>query len=358
MQYLTSILISLIILSGIIFGVANYATLNNLSSLSVNKEFGSTLTTITGSTKIKDLGTILPANFNALNTDKLETSSYYATTTHSVITSIPNLETIGTITSGTWNATKLTVTYGGTGSSSLSSNQVLLGNGTGAIQSIGFGSNGQFLTSAGAGTLPSWTSASVNTASDYTWTGTHIFSATSSFSLFPSIPTGTPTNGASAISIGYATSTFGLLTNGLSSKEATSTDFSITGAGGAEYGTSTMWAIPANTLTGKKLIKIKLFGSSAHASGKIDVKLNNTVVGTLTLASISGSLEIYLFAANSSSAQSATIEEERTTPYYSSSDVTTSVDMTAAVNLNAVLYTGGASQATTLLMYSIEFVNN
>ena len=42
---------------------------------------------------------------------------------------------LGTVTTGTWNASVISVTYGGTGAATLTPNAVLLGNGTGVIQS-------------------------------------------------------------------------------------------------------------------------------------------------------------------------------------------------------------------------------
>ena len=47
------------------------------------------------------------------------------------ITSIPNLATIGTITTGIWNATAIATSKGGTGLSSVgSSGQILVSNGS------------------------------------------------------------------------------------------------------------------------------------------------------------------------------------------------------------------------------------
>jgi len=54
----------------------------------------------------------------------------------------------------------------------------MIGNGANGLQVIGFGTNGQFLTSGGDATLPSWTTSSIDEAGDYTWTGTHNFNAT------------------------------------------------------------------------------------------------------------------------------------------------------------------------------------
>lgn len=61
----------------------------------------------------------------------------------------------GTIASGTWNGSAIGVAYGGTGSTSLTANNVLLGNGTSALQAVAPGTSGNVLTSNGT----TWTSA-------------------------------------------------------------------------------------------------------------------------------------------------------------------------------------------------------
>ncbi len=53
--------------------------------------------------------------------------------TLSVNASQTQITDLGTITTGVWNASLISVTYGGTGNSTLTSNSILLGNGTGAI---------------------------------------------------------------------------------------------------------------------------------------------------------------------------------------------------------------------------------
>ena len=133
---------------------------------------GATLTTISGSTNIKDLGTILPANFNALNSGKIEVG----TTSVASITTLENLVSVGTITTGVWSGTAIAVGKGGTGTTSPSQYQVVLGNGSnGLTVASSTGTSGQFLTSNGAGAYPNWQSSTVNQAADYTWTGTHTF---------------------------------------------------------------------------------------------------------------------------------------------------------------------------------------
>jgi len=174
MTYIASILISLAILFGGFYGIANYATLGDISALSTNKEVGVSLTTISSATKISDLATILPANFNALNSGKIEVS----TTTLPLLTTTLALSSVGTITTGTWSATAIAVNKGGSGTTAPTLYMVVLGNGTaGFTYASSTGTSGQFLTSNGAGAFPSWQTSAVDTGINYTWTGRHYFNA-------------------------------------------------------------------------------------------------------------------------------------------------------------------------------------
>ena len=60
-----------------------------------------------------------------------------------------SITTLGTITSGTWNATTIAVANGGTGASSLTANGVLIGNATNAVTTVAPSTNGNVLTSNG-----------------------------------------------------------------------------------------------------------------------------------------------------------------------------------------------------------------
>jgi hypothetical protein len=77
-----------------------------------------------------------------------------------VVTS--SLTSVGTITTGTWQGTAITVANGGTGDTSLTAYAVLTGGttSTGPVQSIAsVGTSGQVLTSNGAGALPTFQTA-------------------------------------------------------------------------------------------------------------------------------------------------------------------------------------------------------
>ncbi len=70
-----------------------------------------------------------------------------------------NITTVGTIASGVWNGTPVTVPFGGSALSSLTAYAVLCGGttSTSAMQQVsGVGTSGQLLTSNGPGLLPTW----------------------------------------------------------------------------------------------------------------------------------------------------------------------------------------------------------
>lgn len=142
-----------------------------------------------------------------------------------------SITTLGTITTGTWNADTLTVAKGGTGSTSLIAYQLLAGNGTGAVTTFGNGTSGYVLTSNGAGSLPSFQNVGVTLNNNNTWTGTNTFNATTTFSaptfganVFVQYLASTTINGATApVAVFVATSTNALW--GTNASIATTSDF-------------------------------------------------------------------------------------------------------------------------------------
>ena len=172
--------------------VQNYVPLKYLEALpglTRTGNLGATITTINSTDTLRDSRSVINTNFTNLNSDKIETS----TTTMSLLTSVPNLATVGTITSGTWNGTGIDVARQGTGTTTLCSNNVILGNaGSGFKCTNGHGTSGQFLQSGGAGVAPTWASSAVDQDADYTWTGEHSF--TSATTTVADITTLTVTN--------------------------------------------------------------------------------------------------------------------------------------------------------------------
>lgn len=122
-----------------------------------------------------------PTMYNANQAITLETgtTSVASITTLSGLTTATALVSVGTLTTGALGSgfTPVVVARGGTGSTTLSQYQLLVGNGTGIVQTVnGFGSSGDFLKSNGNSVVPSWQAASTDLTGNYVWTGNHTFS--------------------------------------------------------------------------------------------------------------------------------------------------------------------------------------
>lgn len=129
--------------------------------------FGTTYTTLNGSDNIKNFPTLYNANNAAFDSSKIEVGS----TSIASITTLANLSTVGTITSGTWNSTAIGVAYGGTGTTSPSTGLVMVGNGASGLKAIAPGTSGQSLVSNGPGVDPSFQSVSFDQTANYSNTG-------------------------------------------------------------------------------------------------------------------------------------------------------------------------------------------
>ncbi len=97
------------------------------------------------------------ATINAIGTANKITVAADAITIATTYVGQTSLTTLGTIATGTWQSTDIDVAYGGTGVSTLTSNGILYGNGTGAVQVTAAGTDGYFLYS-NSGT-PAWTNS-------------------------------------------------------------------------------------------------------------------------------------------------------------------------------------------------------
>jgi len=75
-----------------------------------------------------------------------------------------NVSALGTISSGTWNATAIVTTYGGTGLTSYTAGDLPYYTSGTALSKLGIGTNGFILTSNG--TAPVWSANTAATADD------------------------------------------------------------------------------------------------------------------------------------------------------------------------------------------------
>jgi len=151
---ITSFIISVIV----VVGFANFYPLFR------NDNLGATLTTLNSTDNLADFPTTYNANNTAINT---ELGLISGTTT------IPSLVSVGTITTGVWNATDVAVSAGGTGKSAWTQYLIPYADTTTSFSQIAIGTSGQVLQSNGAGSAPSFETASTDQSASYSFTGTY-----------------------------------------------------------------------------------------------------------------------------------------------------------------------------------------
>ena len=372
MNILITTAVSLVVTLGSFVGAYKYLPLGFLDTPSQN--LGSTITTILGTDTLSASRSVINTNFSNLNADKAETT----VTSLASLTSAAVLATIGTITTGVWNGTAITGAYGGTSSTTLSGNQVMLGNGTSGLKTVsGWGTSGQFLTSGGTTVAPTWTTAAVDQAGTYTWTGGHIFTASSTHSATTTIVANSVTNNALVLNgVAYQFPTAnalgvlrndnaGTLTWGAPVRYtiASTTLNSLTSTGvQTTYATSTLITIPANTLTASSTMSFKGHNTSI-ATGNADtictasIKVGNTFIGTVTLPTRDGAdgtdiniWEMEIYSNNSVSSQTyfSTFNSSNATPgtVVGGSDGSSSIDFSSAQTLLFVISTKSQSGGT------------
>ncbi len=290
-----------------------------------------TLTSLSGSDHQNNFPTTYNANNTALNNGKMDVG----TTSIASITTLSSLATVGTITSGVWQSTTIGAQYGGTGSTTLSANQVLLGNGTSLVKTVsGWGNSGQALCSNGGVLAPTWCSLSFDATQNYTFSGNNIFSASSNFTgttrlktLISSstiqindggagvsyiFPTSQGSTGTTLINNGSGTLTWG----NPAPPQYTYASTSQSIAAANKSVTSATTTIPAGTLTGSSTITVSGIitsnptGNNARALLEVRDNNANTYISQTTILSISNACNLYYtvkIMATSLTAQTTTL---------------------------------------------------
>jgi len=244
MNLLTNIAITLVATAIGFVGLYNYAPQDSISI--GDDTFGATVTTIQGSDTLKNSRGVINTNFSNINTD-LE--ALQATTTMSLLTGV------GTITTGTWNATAVGEVYGGTAQTSYTTGDILYASGSNTLSKLGIGSSNQVLTVTGG--VPAWSTQSVDETADYNFTGTSFGVknlVASSTVANPFILNGLSLNTPS--SLPTATTTMAVSPTGyitFTSPIATSTVFTTSGT----------WVKPA----GVDKVKVRLVGGGGGGGG-------------------------------------------------------------------------------------------
>jgi len=374
MKYLGTIVVSAIVAYATMFGIYNFLPVTYLT-IESTQSLGATITTIASTDKLSDSRAVINTNFANLNSDKIEVS----TTTLPVVTTMTGLVTVGALASGSLASgfTPVTVPLGGTGSTTLSSNQVLLGNGTGNIGLVStLGASGQFLTSGGAGTPPTWTTSAVDQTDDYDFTGSFAVSGNSFFENFNASSTlilntvslAFPAlQGAS--STVFANNGSGTLTSTQLPRLILSTATDVTSAATSDTVVATT-TLSGNVLGTNGIIHgvvhfTNIDFNGAASSVQVKVRYGSTVVASSTFQSDSsaehaGIFEFSIVGAGATNSQNGFAEARHNsdpgTMLGSFATGTAAVDSTVPQSVNVIINWDAASRSITMDSAYFEFI--
>ena len=361
MNILFNIAVSLIASAVIFVGGMNLPA-SNFSLSWLKTPLLGAFTEITTATNLADFPTTYNANLN--KTIEVGTTSIPTITTLAGLTSASSLATIGTIVSGIWNGTVIGVAYNGTGTTSPTSNQVILGNGSSGFKVVsGFGNSGQFLTSGGAATAPTWTTSVIDNSLNYNWTGTNLFKNLNASSTVanPLVLNGISYSFPSTVA---ASSTI-LTTDGTSAVAWTSAYNaklfnSVAAVSEAQTASTTVLSvsIPANTFGTSNAVRCEFSGLGTGGVSALYIQSAATVwtswsyggTSTTTIASTqsSGSAQganpvvMYLVANGATNSQKMNLDSYRGAFSFSGTGTFTT-DNTSAQTLYVVAKASGAS---------------
>jgi hypothetical protein len=152
---------------------ANYATSAGTASSSITANTASTAISATYATNAGTASSSITANsaLTANSATTATTAGNITATSNTTLTSLTNLNTVGTITAGTWSASTIDISKGGTGATTkvaafnalsplTTTGDLLYASATNTANRLPIGSNGQVLSISSG--IPSW-SNSINT---------------------------------------------------------------------------------------------------------------------------------------------------------------------------------------------------
>ena len=140
---------------GVVTGVSSITSTGFTGALTGNADTVTGFTPASGSLTLAGADAVTITTTGATNsTLPLGTKTLVATD----VATLSSLTSIGTIATGTWEATDVGVPYGGTGASTFTDHGVMLGSGAGALSVTSVGTDGQVFT-GNTGADPTWQAA-------------------------------------------------------------------------------------------------------------------------------------------------------------------------------------------------------
>jgi hypothetical protein len=180
-----------------------------------------------------------------------------------------SITTLGTITTGTWNGSTVTVPYGGTGVTSLTQYGVVLGNGVGNLGVTAAATNGQILIGA-TGANPAFANITPGTGITITEAANSVTISTSGGGITWSVETSTPIS--ALVNHGYVANLAGLITFTLPATSTVGSMITVT-----NMNTAVGWRIAQNAGN-------QIFISGTNTTAGVGGYLESTALGdTVTL---------------------------------------------------------------------------
>jgi hypothetical protein len=138
---------------------AGSTNITTLGTITTGTWTGTAIAIANGGTGGTDSGTARTNLGLAIGTDVQAYNSTLAAVAGGTYTGDDSIATVGTVTSGTWSATAIGPTKGGTGQTSYASGDILYASATDTLAKLAKGTDGQILTLASG--VPSWAAAPI-----------------------------------------------------------------------------------------------------------------------------------------------------------------------------------------------------
>jgi len=138
---------------------AGSTNITTLGTITTGTWTGTAIAIANGGTGATDSGTARTNLGLAIGTDVQAYNSTLAAVAGGTYTGDDSIATVGTVTAGTWSATAIGPTKGGTGQTSYASGDILYASATDTLAKLAKGTDGQILTLASG--VPSWAAAPI-----------------------------------------------------------------------------------------------------------------------------------------------------------------------------------------------------